>query len=147
MTLKRLTLFILVFIKVFIHPVYCCGSYYPHGVDIRFSLLTTEALQFVHPTFMPFFYSSSIYYGGYYSFYQGKNESVEKEIMDSAQKQNLDLWLDRCKQIPETDDIYRVIYGSEPVELNKKSPNSFIRYLSKNKDHAALNYIRFAHEC
>ncbi|MDR2916001.1 MAG: hypothetical protein LBV74_14445 [Tannerella sp.] len=147
MTLKRLILFILVFIKVFIYPVYCCGPYYPHGEDIRFSLLTPEALQSVHPEFKPFFYSSSIYYGGYYSFYQEQNESPEKEITDSARKENLDLWLNRCKQVPETDDIYRVIYGGEPVEWNKKSTNSFIRYLSKSKDHAALNYIRFAHEC
>jgi len=112
--------------------VFACGPWYPYGEDIRFSLFTPSL--FVGDSYSEFNYTALLY--------------NERKELNAKEDPNSLLWSRYCSTIPNIDDIYLAIYKLEANDLNdKNSPNTFVQYLHKNNDEAAINYLKFAKSC
>lgn len=111
---------------------FACGPWYPYGEEVRFSLFTPSL--FVDNGYNPFNYNADNY-----------GEFIEQNAEDDP---NTILWNAYCQNIPNITDAYLAIYKLEAKELNDaNSSNTFVQYLIKNNDKAAINYLKFAKSC
>ena len=112
--------------------VFACGPWYPYGEEVRFSLFTPSI--FVDNGYSPFNYSADNY-----------GPEVELRPEDDP---NTVLWNVYCKKEPNLTDVFLAVYKLEANELNDaNSSNTFVQYLMKNNDKAAINYLKFAKSC
>ncbi len=112
--------------------VFACGPWYPYGEEVRFSLFTPTL--FVDNGYNPFNYNADNY---------GPEEELNPE-----DDPNTLLWRAYCQNTPNLTDVYLAIYKIDPKELDdSNSPNTFVHYLNKTNDKAAINYLKFAKSC
>ncbi len=139
--MKRLLVCLLVLAGSRFPGAFACGPYYPYGDDIRFSLLKPGV--FHYPGFAEFNYSAGLFYSANF----GKETDQIRDTTDTAELPNISLWRKRCKNIPATADVHSAIYLPGADFANPSSANSFIRYLHKINDTAAIKYLVFARQC
>ncbi len=132
--MKHLAVFILILISNISNFVFACGPFYPHGEDIRFSLLNPA--YFKYKSYSLFYYSTNSFPESDYT----PPLVYDKDSVETSRQLNIDLWRKRCHNIPTEKDIYEAIYLSGQVD------NPFIKYLYKN-DAEALQYLDFAIKC
>jgi hypothetical protein len=135
--MKQFVAFLLILISNPFQGIFACGPYYPFGDDIRFTILKSGT--FYYPGYIEFSYSADL-------FYSPKNNhdySATPDTIDS----NIELWLKRCKYIPDYYDAYNAIYILGDEINNPNFTNSFIRYLHEHNDSEAIKYLNFAKKC
>lgn len=118
------------------YSLFAC-YFYPNGEDVRYSILKPELFDFKE------------YYFFNYTVYHTYGIRYEEQEKDTNQllgmKENIDLWLNRCKNVPSFEDTKKAIYKIEKIDMNN-SNNTFITYLQEN-DKEALEYLTFAKGC
>jgi hypothetical protein len=112
--------------------VYACGPWYPYGEQVRFSLFTPST--FIDNGYNPFNYNAD-------------NFGAEEELKPEDDPNTI-LWKAYCENSPHLKDVFLAVYKLEANELsNANSSNTFVQYLLKNNDKAAINYLKFAKSC
>ncbi len=139
--MKRFILFILILINSVGFKAFACGPYYPYGEDVRFNLLNPKCFN-LHD-YSLFNYTAALYN---YSYDDSGNE-IDNDGYKSGQEANTLLWQKRCQNKPSLNDIQEAVYLKGPITANEKDTNSFIQYLSVNKDFEAIQYLNFAKQC
>ncbi len=122
-------LFILILVSKFLSA---CG-FYPYGEDIRISLFNPSAFDFYQ--YSEFNYSSN-------TFFNNSNKYPSSYI-----EPNTKLWFDYCRGNVDISSVQSAVYELTKVEINEYSQNAMIKYFYLQKDHDALNYLRFAKNC
>ncbi len=139
--MKRFILFTISLLSSACLQTHACGSYYPYGEDVRFNLLNPKCFNLNNYTL--FNYTSLLYY---YDTYGGVSDENANGTQ-SGKQANILLWQQRCGNKPTLQDIYETVYNDPLIIADKKDANSFIRYLSVNKDFEAIEYLNFAKSC
>lgn len=135
--MKRLTVFILVFLASCPRESKACSDYYPFGEGARFSLFNAHCFAF--QGYDPFFYSVHNFAPSFYdSLYMGESDKI-----GVVERSNIELWRKRCRNIPSAQSIYDAIYGADEF-TDPASSNAFVNYLTKQKDSEAIAYLDFA---
>jgi hypothetical protein len=135
--MKRLTIFTLIFLASFSSECKACADYYPFGDGARFSILNAHCFNF--QGYDPFFYSVHLFAPSFYdSLYTDRAGDIT-----IVERSNIELWRKRCKNIPSERSIYDAIYGNDAMR-DAHSTNSFVQYLTLQKDSEAIAYLDFA---
>ncbi len=139
--MKRLILSILILVNSICIPAYACGPYYPYGDEVRFNLLNPRSFNLND-------YSLFNYTANIYSYnYDNDDYQINADGYKSGLQANLLLWQKRCQGKPSLDDIHEAVYTKDQITADIKDENSFIQYLSVNKDIEAIKYLNFAKQC
>jgi hypothetical protein len=123
---KCITIFLLASCRLF-----AC-SFYPYQEDFRFS----------------FFKPGEFDYHTYSGFeYDAMAHEPSEPYNDADIHPNIASWMNYCKQHVSAKAVIEAVYTMPQLLVNATSDNDMVRYLSKQKDTAAINYLNFAKRC
>lgn len=107
-------------------------SFYPYQEDFRFS----------------FFKPGEFDYHTYAGFeYDALAHQPSEPYNDTDIHPNVATWMSYCKQQVTDKSVIEAVYTLPQLMVDAKSENEMERYLSKQKDTAAINYLNFAKRC
>ncbi len=138
--MKRFVPFLILLSSSLCIPAFACGLYYPYGEEVRFNLLHPKCFQL--PDYSLFNYTAALY-----DYTSGNPDEINESGYQSGLQANLVLWQQRCQNKPSREDVYAAVYAADRITANEKDENSFIRYLSVQKDVEAIRYLNFAKSC
>lgn len=111
-----------------------CG-FYPYGEAVRFCFFKPQNFDF--PGYSPFTYSANGFEDHYPQGCYKKDEIAPNEK----------LWFDYCKGNVPVAAIEELVYEISSSAMRPNASNAMLRYLFKQNDRAAIDYLKFAKSC